>query len=80
MATGAEHYRAAEKCIERAEECNPSYAAVAFAEAQVHATLALAAATAIQTTDQYVSDEGSDETETIHEVNQWHEAAVRGKS
>ena len=53
-------------------------AAIAMAEAQVHATLALASATAIQITDQYLGDD-SDETETIAAVNEWHETAVRGR-
>jgi hypothetical protein len=49
--TGSEHYRAAEREIERSYEIRSTLrdhegAASALAEAQVHATLALAAATA----------------------------------
>lgn len=53
--TGPEHYKAAEECIADAlgipsanDETNPA-AALLLAEAQVHATLALAAATVLTT-------------------------------
>lgn len=50
--TGAQHYSEAEKALTRAdEETAPEWAAVRTAEAQVHATLALAAATAEQHED-----------------------------
>ena len=57
MATGPEHYREAERLREQAEGLNIRNAdaraerAVLAAEAQVHATLALAAATALNRPD-----------------------------
>ena len=47
MATGSEHYQRAEALLERAEDQDIEYAAYTVAVAQVHATLALAAATAL---------------------------------
>ncbi len=48
MATGPEHYAAAERCIAIAEQddCSPVDADAFLREAQAHATLALVAATA----------------------------------
>ncbi len=48
MATGPEHYAAAERCIAIAEQddCSPADADAFLREAQAHATLALVAATA----------------------------------
>lgn len=48
--TGPDHFKAAERCIEAARKAMTEYganttAALGFAEAQAHATLALAAAT-----------------------------------
>ncbi len=47
MATGPEHYAAAERCIAIAEQddCSPGDADAFLNEAKVHATLALVAAT-----------------------------------
>ena len=47
---GPEHYRRAERCIEQADGCadGDPLSQGALARAQVHATLALAAATALQ--------------------------------
>lgn len=42
---GPNHYVCAERCISEAHRASPDYAAYLMAEAQVHATLALAAAT-----------------------------------
>lgn len=42
--TGPEHYRAAEKCLEAVDDDSPLSLAL-LAEGQLHATLALAAAT-----------------------------------
>ena len=44
--TGPEHYKMAERCLASVDEVSETAMAY-FAEAQVHATLALAAATAI---------------------------------
>lgn len=44
--TGPEHYHAAEKCMELVDD-DSSQSLALLAEAQVHATLALAAATAL---------------------------------
>jgi hypothetical protein len=51
--TGPEHYEEAQTCVELGNHVHvnggdPGRAALYFAEAQVHATLALAAATAYQ--------------------------------
>ncbi|MGD1219968.1 hypothetical protein AB9Q10_16245 [Streptomyces krungchingensis] len=54
MATGPEHYREAERLLKLAHRntygdgANPVAGAALAAEAQAHATLALAAATAVQ--------------------------------
>ena len=53
--TGPEHFEEAEACIELGKHVHgnggdPERAALYFAEAQVHATLALAAATAYRAT------------------------------
>ena len=42
---GPDHYREAQRLMDRAEICAPEQASQHLAEAQVHATLALAAAT-----------------------------------
>ena len=46
MATGPEHYKAAERCLDSVNDDSDLSLAL-LAEAQVHATLALAAATAL---------------------------------
>jgi hypothetical protein len=48
--TGPEHYKAAEECLagDAGDSATYSEALARLAEAQVHATLALAAATALQ--------------------------------
>lgn len=46
---GPEHYRMAEQLADQAHAVDPDYAAYLVAKAQVHATLALAAAAALQT-------------------------------
>jgi len=43
--TGSEHFREAESMIRKAQKLKPEPCALALAQAQVHATLALAAAT-----------------------------------
>lgn len=53
--TGPEHYRRAEQLAEQAHVVDPEYAAYLVAKAQVHATLALTAATAMMPT---VGNEG----------------------
>lgn len=45
---GPNHYGAAEACIEAAEQVEPEHRMNLLMEAQVHATLALAAATALK--------------------------------
>ncbi|OLT36737.1 hypothetical protein BJF79_30670 [Actinomadura sp. CNU-125] len=45
--TGPEHYQRAEELLDRSDGDDPETAAVRVAQAQVHATLALAAATAM---------------------------------
>lgn len=75
MATGPEHYREAERLREQAEGLNIRNAdaraerAVLAAEAQVHATLALAAATALNRPDR------SAPRATIYEWAAWQQAA-----
>lgn len=70
--TGPEHFREAERLIDQASEWLDSYAdrrIADLAEAQVHATLALAAATALSDTD----PNGSGMSVADYEV--WYEAA-----
>lgn len=60
--TGPEHYRAAEEIIDDLDELvnlspKPATVGVAIAVAQVHATLALAAATAADQATAYDGDE-----------------------
>ncbi|GII84574.1 hypothetical protein Ssi03_25640 [Sphaerisporangium siamense] len=62
--TGPEHYREAEKLL--AQYGDPEFAAIDLAAAQVHATLALAAATALARVD-------GDRASVTY--NAWHEAA-----
>jgi hypothetical protein len=51
--TGPEHYREAERIVRRVADASTSTVAVRWAaEAQVHATLALAAATALNDADE----------------------------
>jgi hypothetical protein len=45
--TGPEHYQRAEELLRRSDGDDPQTAAVRLAQAQVHATLALTAATAM---------------------------------
>lgn len=42
---GTEHYKRAERLVERSDAVGPEHATTLLAQAQVHATLALAAAT-----------------------------------
>lgn len=42
---GTEHYKRAERLVERSAAVGPEFATLLLAQAQVHATLALAAAT-----------------------------------
>lgn len=42
---GTEHYKRAERLVERSDAVGPEFATLLIAQAQVHATLALAAAT-----------------------------------
>jgi len=51
--TGPEHYREAERLLAEVAESNAETAAPAHAAAQIHATLALAAATALPGTARY---------------------------
>jgi hypothetical protein len=55
MATGPEHYQKAERLIRDADRQDPEQAAYTIAKAQVHATLAQAAATALMTVDDHAS-------------------------
>lgn len=61
--TGPEHYREAERILDQVlvdaaeRQIKPEGAAVLIAEAQVHATLALAAATAAHQATAYDGDE-----------------------
>lgn len=73
--TGAEHYVAAERLAEQAmaipsenDETNPAAMAL-LAAAQVHATLALAAATALQVPD------GETAGMALVDLEQWEVAA-----
>jgi hypothetical protein len=59
MASGPEHYREAERLLGVAEEPE----VIRLAEAQVHATLALAAATALPAAQRYVGTAGGDDRE-----------------
>nr|WP_119589208.1 hypothetical protein [Streptomyces scabiei] len=71
MATGPEHYDQAEKLLEEsATALHPSDAARIIAEAQVHATLALAAATAMS-----APVEGSEAGMGSPEFAAWYEIA-----
>ena len=42
---GTEHYKRAERLVERSDAVGPEFATLLLAQAHVHATLALAAAT-----------------------------------
>ena len=42
---GTEHYKRAERLVERSDAVGPEFATLLLAQAQVHATLALVAAT-----------------------------------
>jgi hypothetical protein len=69
MATGPEHYRAAERLLGKLpDRAYSNLRSVQIAEAQVHATLALAAATALLVPEQAV----------YADLNPWH--AVMGRS
>jgi hypothetical protein len=64
MASGPEHYREAERLLKFGENepDGGSQQAATFAGAQVHATLALAAATALPAAQRYVgADDGDHE-------------------
>lgn len=75
---GPEHYRRAESLLEQLRKAhasmtttvNPERAAAALAEAQVHATLALAAATAMHATA-----DGTDLGASEAEFQAWYDAA-----
>lgn len=62
---GPDHYREAEGLVSEARQYNTNEALYAglIAEAQVHATLALAAATAYGAVRDYYGDEGHDSRE-----------------
>lgn len=74
--TGPEHYREAERLADRAHHftygdgADPVVGAALAAEAQVHATLALVAATAMQ-----APVDGSEPGMAPREFAAWHEAA-----
>ena len=53
MSTGTEHYREAERLADIAYRSEPEFAGITAAVAQVHATLALAAATAMSHWNSY---------------------------
>lgn len=87
--TGAEHYREAEDMlafIERDRDLTTNQRSEIAARAQVHATLALAAATALAGVignNVYAShpvNQLADDPEAITAVNDWHEAASRRTS
>ncbi|WP_128817982.1 hypothetical protein [Streptomyces sp. S063] len=73
---GPQHYREAERLAERAHHftygdgANPVVGAALAAEAQVHATLALVAATAMQ-----AAVDGSEPGMSGPEFAAWHKAA-----
>jgi hypothetical protein len=71
MATGPEHYRRAEELLLHAYEAEPRCPeeSSALAAAQVHATLALAAATALNDFEGGMSSA---------ELSEWHEACAKG--
>lgn len=80
--TGPEHYRTAERLLRavdvyRASEDNYS-AQMAIAEAQVHATLALAAATA--ELDHYGGGEDGGTGGTIAQSHAWQKVLAGGES
>ncbi|MEU8886687.1 hypothetical protein [Streptomyces sp. NPDC048442] len=74
--TGPEHYRQAERLADQANHytygdgADPVVGAALAAEAQVHATLALAAATVMQ-----APVDGCEPGMASHEFNAWYQAA-----
>ncbi|MCR8897265.1 hypothetical protein NWF34_09925 [Gordonia sp. GONU] len=87
--TGAEHYREAEDMlafIERDRDLTTNQHSEIAARAQVHATLALAAATALagvignNLAPSHPVNQLAQDPETITAVNDWHEAAARRAS
>ncbi|GAA0638057.1 hypothetical protein GCM10010174_69870 [Kutzneria viridogrisea] len=69
MATGPEHYREAEKLLRMAADTeNTTLASDCEQAAKVHATLALAAATALMTT-------AGDNTPTVQDAEEWRRVA-----
>ena len=69
--TGAHHYREAERLITNTVAKDATEAALILSKAQVHATLALAAATALcPVIDQPLGD--LYDTETQDALNDWH--------
>lgn len=68
--TGPEHYREAERIVRHAQGQEIEAAAVTLADAQVHATLALAAATALNDAQGGM---------TIRERREWVAAAGTAK-
>ncbi|QOC56061.1 hypothetical protein SEA_CLOWN_63 [Gordonia phage Clown] len=88
MSTGPDHYREAERLLAGADETIANLppeerVVVLMSQAQVHATLALAAATALSgvisntvAPDTAINELAYD-TETITAVNDWHESAIR---
>lgn len=67
MSTGAEHFLEAERRLAQAHAESGEFANYLLARAQVHATLALAAATALQLVKEYV--------ELDEDAFAWNEAA-----
>lgn len=80
---GPQHYAEAEQCLAAAQTSNAATIPVCLAEAQVHATLALAAALALHVTTgssaplAHPVHELADDAETIKALNDFHEVAVR---
>ncbi|QDB74832.1 hypothetical protein KNU56_gp55 [Gordonia phage Arri] len=82
---GPQHYLEAERLIEesRDDRCDYQGAQVRIAAAQVHSTLALAAATVLSgvlrntVAASHPVNELAHDDETVDAVNAWHEAAAR---
>lgn len=80
---GPGHYAAAERLLKMSDGVDADFAQLVVAQAQVHATLALAAATALHATTgssaplAHPVHELADDEETIKTLNNFHEVAVR---
>lgn len=81
---GPDHYREAERLLRISDQCQPSDALDrTVTTALVHATLALAAATALAGTidntmgASHPINQTAHDDETIRAVNDWHEVAAR---